>query len=199
MATALGPPTERNQDATVYVGNLDPQSDEELVWEMFREAGPVVSVYVPKDRVTDEHQVRLAFSVLTEGRTRDADVVCVERAFVSIISFSLDVSSYAARPQAETDFVAGKFDWGGLGVPRDLGICALSTLPCTWRSRSRLPTVQALRDFFGIQRTLKSRLRQDPSLTVESLVVKLLKSVCRNSNFSTDTLPENWDAGLDAS
>jgi|UniRef100_A0A7S4CU39 splicing factor 3B subunit 4 len=56
MATALGPPTERNQDATVYVGNLDPQSDEELVWEMFREAGPVVSVYVPKDRVTDEHQ-----------------------------------------------------------------------------------------------------------------------------------------------
>lgn len=47
---------ERNQDATVYVGSLDPQVSEELLWELFVQAGPVVNVYVPKDRVTNLHQ-----------------------------------------------------------------------------------------------------------------------------------------------
>ncbi|XP_047334241.1 splicing factor 3B subunit 4 [Impatiens glandulifera] len=47
---------ERNQDATAYVGNLDPQTSEELLWELFVQAGPVVNVYVPKDRVTNLHQ-----------------------------------------------------------------------------------------------------------------------------------------------
>ncbi|GMH38962.1 hypothetical protein BSKO_06860 [Bryopsis sp. KO-2023] len=47
---------DRNQDATVYVGNLDPQVSEELVWELFTQAGPVVNVYLPKDRVTNAHQ-----------------------------------------------------------------------------------------------------------------------------------------------
>lgn len=48
--------SDRNQDATVYVGNLDPQASEELVWELFVQAGPVVNVYLPKDRVTNAHQ-----------------------------------------------------------------------------------------------------------------------------------------------
>ncbi|XP_020574232.1 splicing factor 3B subunit 4 [Phalaenopsis equestris] len=47
---------ERNQEATTYVGNLDPQITEELLWELFVQAGPVVNVYVPKDRVTNLHQ-----------------------------------------------------------------------------------------------------------------------------------------------
>ncbi|KAF5451422.1 hypothetical protein F2P56_026531 [Juglans regia] len=47
---------ERNQDATAYVGNLDPQVTEELLWELFVQSGPVVNVYVPKDRVTNLHQ-----------------------------------------------------------------------------------------------------------------------------------------------
>ncbi|CAI9110738.1 OLC1v1010812C1 [Oldenlandia corymbosa var. corymbosa] len=47
---------ERNQDATAYVGNLDPSVSEELLWELFVQAGPVVNVYVPKDRVTNAHQ-----------------------------------------------------------------------------------------------------------------------------------------------
>ncbi|KAJ7944315.1 Polyadenylate-binding protein 8 [Quillaja saponaria] len=47
---------ERNQEATAYVGNLDAQATEELLWELFVQAGPVVNVYVPKDRVTNLHQ-----------------------------------------------------------------------------------------------------------------------------------------------
>ncbi|KAG1663691.1 hypothetical protein FOA52_013259 [Chlamydomonas sp. UWO 241] len=47
---------DRNQEATCYVGNLDPQVTEEVVWELFTQAGPVVNVYLPKDRVTNNHQ-----------------------------------------------------------------------------------------------------------------------------------------------
>ncbi|EGD76172.1 splicing factor 3b [Salpingoeca rosetta] len=49
-------PTERNQDATVYVGGLDDRATESLLWELFQQAGPVVSVHMPKDRVTGLHQ-----------------------------------------------------------------------------------------------------------------------------------------------
>lgn len=47
---------DRNQEATCYVGNIDPQADEELLWELFIQAGPVLNVYMPKDRVTSQHQ-----------------------------------------------------------------------------------------------------------------------------------------------
>ena len=47
---------ERNQEATVYAGNLDPSVSEELVWELFLQVGPVVNVYLPKDRVAGAHQ-----------------------------------------------------------------------------------------------------------------------------------------------
>ncbi|CAA7022174.1 unnamed protein product [Microthlaspi erraticum] len=61
---------ERNQDATVYVGNLDPQLSEELIWELFVQAGPVVNVYVPKDRVTNSHQT---FGFVEFRSEEDAD------------------------------------------------------------------------------------------------------------------------------
>ncbi|RUP50408.1 hypothetical protein BC936DRAFT_139279 [Jimgerdemannia flammicorona] len=47
---------ERNQDATVYIGNLDDRCSEALVWELMLQAGPVVNVHLPKDRVTQTHQ-----------------------------------------------------------------------------------------------------------------------------------------------
>jgi splicing factor 3B subunit 4 len=72
---------ERNQDATIYVGNLTATVTEELLWELFLQAGhpnnlalkknasyssvtlvslnagPVVNVHIPKDKVTNIHQV----------------------------------------------------------------------------------------------------------------------------------------------
>ena len=35
---------ERNQEATVYVGDLDSQVGEELLWELMLQAGPVGTV-----------------------------------------------------------------------------------------------------------------------------------------------------------
>jgi splicing factor 3B subunit 4 len=42
---------QRNQDATLWVGNLDDQVEEELLWELMLQAGPVVSLHMPKDKV----------------------------------------------------------------------------------------------------------------------------------------------------
>ncbi|XP_020900437.1 splicing factor 3B subunit 4 [Exaiptasia diaphana] len=53
---AAGPIAERNQDATIYVGNLDEKVVEALLWECFLQAGPVVNVHMPKDRITQQHQ-----------------------------------------------------------------------------------------------------------------------------------------------
>ncbi len=46
---------QRNQDATVYVGNLDSAGTEELLCELFLQVGPVVNVFIPRDKVTATH------------------------------------------------------------------------------------------------------------------------------------------------
>lgn len=47
---------ERNQEATIYIGNLDPKIDEEIVWELMVQCGPVANVHMPKDKITNTHQ-----------------------------------------------------------------------------------------------------------------------------------------------
>ncbi|KAJ8660961.1 hypothetical protein O0I10_003183 [Lichtheimia ornata] len=61
---------ERNQEATVYIGNLDERCTDSLVWELMLQAGPVVNVHLPKDRVTQTHQGYGFCEFLTE---EDAD------------------------------------------------------------------------------------------------------------------------------
>lgn len=53
----LQPLFERNQEATVYVGNIDQKVNEEILWELFVQCGPVVNVHVPRDKITGDHQV----------------------------------------------------------------------------------------------------------------------------------------------
>jgi len=89
----------RNQEATLYVGNLDTRVTEDILWvrsprsdgcraadalicsrrhtprgrraqELFIQAGPVTSVYVPKDRVTNENN---GFGFVEMKTERDAD------------------------------------------------------------------------------------------------------------------------------
>mmetsp|Transcript_31165 Transcript_31165/g.47063 ORF Transcript_31165/g.47063 Transcript_31165/m.47063 type:complete len:232 (-) Transcript_31165:55-750(-) len=47
---------ERNQEATIHVSNIDPKIDEELVMELFSQAGPVASVHMPRDKLSNAHQ-----------------------------------------------------------------------------------------------------------------------------------------------
>lgn len=46
---------ERNQEATVYAGNLDTKVNENILWELFTQCGPVVNVYIPRDKISNEH------------------------------------------------------------------------------------------------------------------------------------------------
>ena len=46
---------EGNEEAVILVSNIDQKASEELLWELFVQAGPVVSVYFPRDKVTGDH------------------------------------------------------------------------------------------------------------------------------------------------
>ncbi|OAF71144.1 ribonucleoprotein, chloroplastic [Intoshia linei] len=61
---------ERNQDATVYVGGLDEKVNESILWELFVQAGPVMNIHMPKDRVSQCHQGYGFVEFMTE---QDAD------------------------------------------------------------------------------------------------------------------------------
>ncbi|KAF3925678.1 Nucleolin [Orbilia brochopaga] len=47
---------EQDKDATVYIGNLDERVSDAIVWELMLQAGRIVNVHLPKDRVTQTHQ-----------------------------------------------------------------------------------------------------------------------------------------------
>lgn len=61
---------ERNQEATVYIGNLDLRVTEDLLWELFVQCGPVINVHIPRDKITGEHQ---GFSFVEFRTEEDAD------------------------------------------------------------------------------------------------------------------------------
>lgn len=47
---------EQDKDSTIYIGNLDERVSDALVWELFLQAGRILNVHLPKDRVTQSHQ-----------------------------------------------------------------------------------------------------------------------------------------------
>lgn len=54
---SVQPLFERNQEATIYIGNVDLKVNEEILWELFVQCGPVVNVHIPRDKITGDHQV----------------------------------------------------------------------------------------------------------------------------------------------
>eukprot|EP00970_Alexandrium_tamarense_P004987 scaffold808_cov196-Alexandrium_tamarense.AAC.124 len=55
MASLLSNIEHRNQEATCYVGNLDPSVTEDILVELFTQIGRVSSVHMPKDKITGLH------------------------------------------------------------------------------------------------------------------------------------------------
>ena len=62
--------SERNVDATLYVGNIDSRVDEESLWELFVQCGPLTSVSLPRDRITSSHH---GFAFVEFKSADDAD------------------------------------------------------------------------------------------------------------------------------
>src|ERR1700722_299663 len=75
MATTFRPitPVTRNQEATLYLGNLDERVNEALIWELMVQAGPVVHVHIPRDRINQTHQ---GFGFCEFQSEEDADYAC---------------------------------------------------------------------------------------------------------------------------
>jgi splicing factor 3B subunit 4 len=61
---------ERNQEATCYIGNLDNRVNEEILWELFVQCGPIVNVHIPRDKITVDHQ---GFGFVEFRNEEDAD------------------------------------------------------------------------------------------------------------------------------
>lgn len=68
--TKMPPKTEKNPEATIFVGNLDEQADELLIYELFLQVGPLKSVNIPKDRIT---QVPQGFGFVEFAKPSDVD------------------------------------------------------------------------------------------------------------------------------
>lgn len=70
MAAPITQIYERNQEATIYVGNLDPKIDEEILWELMVQCGPVANIHLPRDKITNTH---LGYGFVEFKNEDDAD------------------------------------------------------------------------------------------------------------------------------
>ncbi|KAK4899223.1 Spliceosome-associated protein 49 [Elasticomyces elasticus] len=61
---------DQDKESTLYIGNLDERCTDSLVWELMLQAGPIINVHLPKDRVTQTHQ---GYGFVEFGSEDDAD------------------------------------------------------------------------------------------------------------------------------
>lgn len=102
----LIPESERNADCTVYVGNLDDSVDEELLYELMIQAGPVANIYIPKDRINGESQGYAFCEFKTE---RDADYASLILNDVRLYGKPIRVNKAASEKSKEIDIGAHLF------------------------------------------------------------------------------------------
>lgn len=96
---------QRNQDAVCYVGNLDERADDGLLWELMLQAGPVVRVHIPRDRVTGQHN---AFGFAEFQTPADADYAVSIMNGVKLFGRALRVNK-ASADKKDVDIGANLF------------------------------------------------------------------------------------------
>jgi splicing factor 3B subunit 4 len=96
---------ERNQDATVYVGDLDGQVNEALLWELMLQAGPVVNVHIPRDKLSQNHQGYGFVEFLTE---EDAEYAIRIMSLIKLYGKGIRVNK-ASRDKKNFDIGANIF------------------------------------------------------------------------------------------
>mmetsp|Transcript_24333 Transcript_24333/g.43867 ORF Transcript_24333/g.43867 Transcript_24333/m.43867 type:complete len:340 (+) Transcript_24333:36-1055(+) len=79
----------RNQEATCYVGNLDPSVSEDLIVELFTQIGRVNSVHMPKDKLTGLHS---GYGFVEFLDVTDADYAIQIMSMVKLFSRPMRVS-----------------------------------------------------------------------------------------------------------
>lgn len=106
MATKQIKESERNQEATVYIGNIDEEATEELIYELMIQAGPVVSINLPKDRVNQVHQ---GFGFVEFRTERDAEYASMTMNQIRLFGKPLRVNKALLDKQKAIDVGADLF------------------------------------------------------------------------------------------
>ncbi|KAI1853708.1 hypothetical protein JX265_003959 [Neoarthrinium moseri] len=97
---------EQDKEATVYVGNIDERATDALIWELMVQAGPVVNVHLPKDRVTQSHQ---GFGFVEFNGEVDADYAAKIMNGVRLYGKPLRVNKASADKQKPLEIGAELF------------------------------------------------------------------------------------------
>jgi splicing factor 3B subunit 4 len=96
---------DKNQEATVWVGGLDLEVDEDLLWELCFNAGPVVSVNMPRDKITGDHA---GYAFVEFSSEQDADYAMKIMNMVRLYGKAIKINK-AARDRKEMDVGANIF------------------------------------------------------------------------------------------
>lgn len=96
---------------TLYFGNLEDRVDEALLYELGIQAGPVVSVYMPKDRVSLVHQ---GYGFVEYATAKDAENAAT--LFSNIKLYGRTVNVRRAGSDKPTSEVGAKVFVGNLDI-----------------------------------------------------------------------------------
>jgi splicing factor 3B subunit 4 len=88
----------RNQEATIYVGNLESSCNENLLLELFVQVGRVKSVYMPKDKLTQAHN---GYGFVEFLDAMDADYAITVMNMLKLYGRPLKVSKSSLNNKAE--------------------------------------------------------------------------------------------------
>jgi splicing factor 3B subunit 4 len=88
MASQSAAVRQRNQEATLWVGGLDERVDDDLLWELFVQVGPLAEVSVPVDKVNGRSR---EFGFVEFRSEADADYALKVMSMVSLYGKPLRV------------------------------------------------------------------------------------------------------------
>lgn len=106
---------EQDKDSTLYIGNLDERCSDALVWELMLQAGPVINVHLPKDRVTQTHQ---GYGFVEFGSEDDADYACKIMNQIRLWGKPIRVNKASADKRVQGEAGSGQ---GGVGAELFIG------------------------------------------------------------------------------
>ena len=114
---------EQDKDSTLYIGNLDERCTDPLIWELMLQAGPVINVHLPKDRVTQSHQ---GYGFVEFGSEEDADYACKIMNQIRLYGKPIRVNKASADKRGPNGEGGGL--GGGAGVGAELFVGNLNDM-----------------------------------------------------------------------